>query len=83
MSDITQAFAIAFALLRDLDPELIGIVALSLRVSLSATAIAMVLAAPLGALLAVLMLAIARTDGDADGRQAASPDPARPRLWRR
>jgi tungstate transport system permease protein len=51
--DIAQAFAAAFALLRHLDPELIGIVALSLRVSLSATAIAMVLAAPLGALLAV------------------------------
>ncbi len=53
MSDIAQAFAAAFALLHDLDPELIGIVALSLRVSLSATAIAMVVAAPLGALLAV------------------------------
>jgi tungstate transport system permease protein len=53
VSDIARAFAAAFALLRDLDPELIGIVVLSLRVSLSATAIAMVLAAPLGALLAV------------------------------
>ena len=53
MSDLAQAFAVAFALLRDLDPDLIGIVALSLRVSLSATAIAMVIAAPLGALLAV------------------------------
>jgi tungstate transport system permease protein len=53
VSDLAQAFAVAFALLRDLDPDLIGIVALSLRVSLSATAIAMVIAAPLGALLAV------------------------------
>jgi tungstate transport system permease protein len=53
VSDISQAFAAAFALLRDLDPELIGIVLLSLRVSLSATVVAMVLAAPLGALLAV------------------------------
>jgi tungstate transport system permease protein len=53
VSDIAQAFAAAFALLRGLDPELIGIVALSLRVSLSATAVAMVVAAPLGALLAV------------------------------
>jgi tungstate transport system permease protein len=53
VSDIAQAFATAFALLRDRDPELIGIVVLSLRVSLSATAIAVVLAAPLGALLAV------------------------------
>jgi tungstate transport system permease protein len=53
VSDIAQAFAAASALLRHLDPELIGIVALSVRVSLSATAIAIVLAAPLGALLAV------------------------------
>jgi tungstate transport system permease protein len=53
VSDIAKAFAAAFALLRDLDPELIGIVAVSLRVSLSATAIAMVAAAPLGALVAV------------------------------
>ncbi len=53
MSDLAQAFAAAFALLRDLDPDLIGIVLLSLRVSLSATVIAIVLAAPLGALLAV------------------------------
>jgi tungstate transport system permease protein len=53
VSDIAQAFAAAFALLRDLDSELIGIVVLSLRVSLSATVIAVVVAAPLGALLAV------------------------------
>jgi tungstate transport system permease protein len=53
VSDIAQAFAVAFALLRDLDPEPIGVVAFSLRVSLSASAIAVVVAAPLGALLAV------------------------------
>jgi hypothetical protein len=40
------------------------------------------LVAPLGALLAVLMLVIARTDGDA-GRHPDGADPARPRPWRR
>ena len=53
MSDIAQAFAAAFALLGSLDPELVGIVALSLRVSLSATVIAMVVGAPLGGALAI------------------------------
>jgi tungstate transport system permease protein len=53
MRDIVQSLATAVALVGSLDPELIGIVALSLRVSLSATAIAMVLGAPLGATLAV------------------------------
>jgi tungstate transport system permease protein len=51
VSDIAQTFAAAFALLRHLDRELIDIVALSPRVSLSASVIAMVLAARLGALL--------------------------------
>ena len=41
------------------------------------------LVAPLGALLAVLMLAIARTDGDASRHPDGGTDPARPRLWRR
>jgi hypothetical protein len=40
------------------------------------------LVAPLGALLAVLMLAIARTDGDPD-RHPASASPARPKPWHR
>src|SRR5260370_2445701 len=53
MSDIAHAFADAIALLVSLDPELIGIVVLSLRVSLSATVIAMVIGAPLGGALAV------------------------------
>jgi tungstate transport system permease protein len=53
MSDIAHAFAAAIALLGSLDPELIGIVGLSLRVSLSATVIAMVIGAPLGGALAV------------------------------
>jgi tungstate transport system permease protein len=53
MSDLGQAFIIALRLIWTLDPELIGIVTLSLRVSLSATAIAFVIGAPVGALLAV------------------------------
>jgi tungstate transport system permease protein len=53
MSDIAAAFAAAVALLRNLDPELVGIVALSLRVSLSATILAMIIGAPLGGALAV------------------------------
>src|SRR5882757_8909470 len=53
MSNIAHAFAAAIALLGSLDPELIGIVVLSLRVSLSATVIAMVIGAPLGGALAI------------------------------
>jgi len=53
MHDIGQAFLTAVALIRNVDPELVGIVALSLRVSLSATVIAMVIGAPLGGTLAV------------------------------
>ncbi len=41
------------------------------------------LVAPLGALLAVLMLATARADGDAGRHPDGGTDPARPRLWRR
>src|SRR5579863_6115962 len=41
------------------------------------------LVAPLGALLAVLMLAIARTDGDAGRPGDGGTGPARIRLWRR
>jgi tungstate transport system permease protein len=53
MSDLAQAFLVALRLIRSLDPELIGIVALSLRVSLSATAIAFLIGAPIGVLLAI------------------------------
>jgi tungstate transport system permease protein len=53
MHDIGQAFLTAAGLICNFDPELIGILALSLRVSLSATVIAMVIGAPLGATLAV------------------------------
>lgn len=41
------------------------------------------LVAPLGALLAVFMLATARADGDAGRHPDGGTDPARPRLWRR
>jgi len=53
MSDLGQALLIALRLIGTLDPELVGIVALSLRVSLSATAIAFLIGAPAGAFLAI------------------------------
>jgi len=53
MHDIGQAFLTAIRLILGFDPELIGIVTLSLRVSLSATVIAMAIGAPLGGALAV------------------------------
>jgi tungstate transport system permease protein len=53
LSDLAEAFHVALWLIGTLDPELIGIVALSLRVSLSATVIAFLIGAPLGAWLAV------------------------------
>ena len=52
MEDIGQAFALAARLIASGDGELMGIVLLSLRVSLTATALAFVLGAPLGAALA-------------------------------
>jgi tungstate transport system permease protein len=52
MEDIGQAFALAARLVASGDDELMGIVLLSLRVSLTATALAFVLGAPLGAALA-------------------------------
>lgn len=53
MDDLGRAFALALALVGSLDRELWGIVALSLRVSLTATLIAFCIGAPLGAALAV------------------------------
>src|ERR1700742_2338691 len=53
VNDFTQAATTALSLIVRLDPELTGIVALSLRVSLSASVIALVIGAPLGAMLAV------------------------------
>lgn len=53
MNDLAQAFDAAFALIGRLDAQLIDIVVLSLKVSLSAVAIAALLGLPLGAILAV------------------------------
>ena len=53
MHDFAQAFINAFSLISSLDPELIGIVGLSLRVSLSASIFAMIIGAPIGVLLAI------------------------------
>jgi tungstate transport system permease protein len=52
MTDIGRAFATALELILSGNPELLDIVLLSLRVSLIATALAFVLAAPAGAALA-------------------------------
>jgi len=53
MTDFAHSFAAALALIASLDPELFGIVRLSLGVSLSASMIALLLGAPIGALLAI------------------------------
>jgi tungstate transport system permease protein len=53
MQDFFQAARAALALIGSLDSEMVGIVALSLSVSLSAAMIAMVIGAPLGGALAV------------------------------
>jgi tungstate transport system permease protein len=53
MYDFVQAFTAAAALLRSFDREIMEIVGLSLRVSLSASLIAMLLGAPLGGALAI------------------------------
>src|SRR3954466_1464010 len=53
MHDFVQAAAAALALIGALDAEIVGIVALSLGVSLSAATIAMAIGAPIGGALAV------------------------------
>ena len=53
MHDFAQAIFTAFSLIGDLDAELVAIVWLSLRVSLSASIIAMAIGAPIGAWLAI------------------------------
>lgn len=54
MQDFSAAFATAIDLIFRLDRELVGIVALSLRVSLSAVALATLIGLPLGAALALV-----------------------------
>src|SRR3954451_458074 len=53
MNEMGQAFLSALALVRSGDPELLGIIALSLRVSLTATALAGLIGTALGAALAI------------------------------
>ncbi|MBW2275656.1 MAG: ABC transporter permease [Deltaproteobacteria bacterium] len=53
MHELPQAFAAAFSLLLDLDPDLLEIVGLSLGVSLSALLLASLVGLPLGAVLAI------------------------------
>ena len=54
MGEFGRGFTLAIQLIAGADAELIGIVALSLRVSLTAAAIAFAVGAPLGALLAIV-----------------------------
>jgi tungstate transport system permease protein len=53
MNDLGSAFSAALGLVGGADPALLGIVALSLQVSLAALAVAALVGLPLGALLAV------------------------------
>lgn len=53
MTELSQAFSTAFALIVDLDADLLEIVGLSLRVSLTALVLSSALALPVGAALAV------------------------------
>ena len=53
MNDFTRSIAAALSLIGEADPELLGIVALSLRVSVTASVIALLVGAPFGAWLAI------------------------------
>ena len=53
MSDFARSIGAAVALIGDADAELLGIVALSLRVSMTASIAALLIGAPLGAFLAI------------------------------
>ncbi len=53
MQDFSAAFGLAFALILELDADLVEIIGLSLRVSLSAVLISAAIGLPLGAVLAV------------------------------
>ncbi len=54
MQDLSEAFGLAARMIAALDPDLVEIVALSLRVSLAAVALAALIGLPLGAALALL-----------------------------
>jgi tungstate transport system permease protein len=53
MNDFAQSVGAALSLIGQADPELLGIVALSLRVSLTASIVALLTGAPIGAWLAI------------------------------
>jgi tungstate transport system permease protein len=53
MNDFARSIGAAFSLIGSLDPELLGIVGLSLRVSMTASFVALILGAPFGAWLAI------------------------------
>jgi len=53
MNDFARSIGAAFTLIGEVDAELLGIVALSVRVSLTASVIALMIGAPIGALLAI------------------------------
>jgi len=54
MNDFMRSVTTALSLIAEADPELIGIVELSLRVSLTASIVALLIGAPLGAWLAII-----------------------------
>lgn len=53
MQDFAESFLLAFGLVLSADPDLLEIIGLSLRVSLSATVVSCAIALPLGAVIAV------------------------------
>ncbi|WP_426614557.1 ABC transporter permease [Bradyrhizobium sp. McL0616] len=53
MNDFERSIATGFSLIGAADPELLGIVALSLRVSLTASIVALLIGAPIGVFLAI------------------------------
>jgi tungstate transport system permease protein len=53
MNDFARSLGAAFSLIGSLDPELLNVVALSLRISLSASVVALLIGAPIGAWLAI------------------------------
>src|SRR6201987_5315234 len=54
MNDFARSIGAALSLIGEADPELLGIVALSLRISLSASFVALLFGAPIGAWLAIV-----------------------------
>lgn len=53
MNDFARSIVAAFTLIGEADPELLGIVSLSVRVSLTASVVALLVGAPIGAFLAI------------------------------